>query len=480
MVAGIKIWNWLAWVGTGMVLACSGCKKGVEVGDPVALITRSAAFATDDGALSVVYGIYGNLERNAGLSSGNHSISVLTSLSGDEMQLPQGSVTPEYIQFFTNMVPSTTIYFWSELYSKIYACNEALQGMDESTGIKPATKKQLTGEVKFLRAFCYFYLVNLYGDVPLALTTDYRVNNNLSRTSKDAVYTQIIADLNDAENLLGDDYLFNMAVIQNSRLTVNKQAVEAFLGRVYLYRGDWQLAEAASTAVINDPKYDLESDLEQVFLKNSRETIWQMQADNNTVNTYDASSFVMLPGGPPSPIGPGSMSEFLLNVFDSTDKRMKNWTGKLSVPTAGGDSLFYFYPYKYKVSSFQTTTVTELLVVLRLAEQYLIRAEARVQQGNLSEATNDLNIIRHRAGLGDADALDKEGLLNAIDRERQAELFTEWGHRWFDLKRTGRIDSVMTKVCAAKGISWNSYAQFFPIPVSDIQNDPNLQQNTGY
>ena len=254
---------------------------------------------------------------------------------------------------------------------------------------------------------------------------------------------------------------------------------EALLARVYLYHGDWQLAEEKATAVINDPKYYLESDLDNVFLKNSGETIWQMQAGDQTVNTYDAFSFILPPGTSLNPFSVGSMSKFLLQVFDSSDQRMKHWTGKLSVPSGTGDSLFYFYPYKYKARDFNMS-ITELLVVLRLAEQFLIRAEARAQQGNLTGAADDLNMIRHRAGLDDTDAFGKADLLNAIYLERQAELFTEWGHRWFDLKRTGRVDSVMIRVCETKGLPWQSYAQDYPIPISDIQLDPNLKQNTGY
>src|SRR5438552_17436425 len=111
---------------------------------------------------------------------------------------------------------------------------------------------------------------------------------------------------------------------------------------------------------------------------------------------------------------------------------------------------------------------------LRLAEQYLIRAEARTQENNISSAQTDLNVIRSRAGLGPVTASDKASLLAAILHERQVELFTEWGHRWFDIKRTGTVDATMTVVTSQKGGTWNTNQQWYPIPQSELQNDVNL------
>src|SRR5262249_35037605 len=116
-------------------------------------------------------------------------------------------------------------------------------------------------------------------------------------------------------------------------------------------------------------------------------------------------------------------------------------------------------------------------------EQYLIRAEARVYQNNLSGAIDDLNVVRQRAGLPLlANSLDQHKVLSAILHERQVELFSEWGHRWFDLKRTGSIDSVMSAMTPikSKGGVWKSYQQLYPLPWNDVLGDPNLVQNPGY
>src|SRR5439155_24411561 len=97
--------------------------------------------------------------------------------------------------------------FWTVFYQTIFAANAAIEGLSASETLTPAVKQQLSGEVKFIRAFCYFYLVNLYGDVPLAIRTDYKMNSKLVRTPKAQVYQQIISDLTEAQNLLNPRYI---------------------------------------------------------------------------------------------------------------------------------------------------------------------------------------------------------------------------------------------------------------------------------
>ncbi len=116
----------------------------------------------------------------------------------------------------------------------------------------------------------------------------------------------------------------------------------------------------------------------------------------------------------------------------------------------------------------------------RVAEQYLIRAEAKAQLGDLKGALEDLNTIRDRAGLADYNSSSQEQIVDEIIHERQIELFSEWGNRWLDLKRTDKVDAVMTDVSSQKGGIWNSFDRLYPIPFLDLQKDPNLVQNPGY
>ena len=122
------------------------------------------------------------------------------------------------------------------------------------------------------------------------------------------------------------------------------------------------------------------------------------------------------------------------------------------------------------------------MMMLRLSEQFLIRAEAEAEEGYLSNAAADLNVVRQRAGLPISNANTQPALLTAILHERQIELFTELGQRWLDLKRTNSIDSIMVNVTPIKanGAGWNSYQQLYPITILDIQTDPNVTQNLGY
>jgi hypothetical protein len=139
----------------------------------------------------------------------------------------------------------------------------------------------------------------------------------------------------------------------------------------------------------------------------------------------------------------------------------------------------YDYADKYKIGLVNEATA-EYDVVLRLGEQYLIRAEARAEENNLTGSAADLNFIRTRAGLPNTTATSQAALLAAILHERQVELFTEWGHRWFDLKRTGNLNAVMGAVTPIKGGTWTASGALYPIPQSEITLDPKLTQNEGY
>ena len=111
----------------------------------------------------------------------------------------------------------------------------------------------------------------------------------------------------------------------------------------------------------------------------------------------------------------------------------------------------------------------------------MIRAEARAELGDVNNALTDINIIRNRAGLSILpNNLSKDSVLSAIMHERQVELFSEWGHRWFDLRRSGKLDIVMNTVARLKNTTWNPFAGLFPIPSSEIIKNPGLTQNPGY
>jgi starch-binding outer membrane protein, SusD/RagB family len=457
-----------------LIISGASCKKFVELKAPPTALSSGNVFASDPTAIGAVTGIYTKMSfTSLGSITG---ISVIAGLSSDELTLFKGSSNAQQIAFYKNALTSTTgVYvYWNFLFQYIYSCNSAIEELIASTLLTPSIRDQLLGEMKFMRAFFYFYLVNLYGDVPLVLSSDYSVNSVLERASKEEVYRQIIDDLKEAKNLLSDNYLDGMLLTKTAeRVRPNKSTCSALLSRVLLYAGKWQDAENEATAVIsNSVLYDLVA-LNDVFKKNSKEAIWQLQPVLKGVNTQDARIFVLAPSGL-SDSRPVYLSSMLMNSFNSSDSRKNAWIG-----TYTDVSGTYYYPAKYKIAT-NATDITEYTMVFRLSEQYLIRAEARAQQSNIGGGESDLNKVRNRAGLNSINGLTKSALLDSVMSERKFELFSEWGQRWLDLKRTNKIDLVMNDVCPLKGGSWNTNWQWYPIPQYEIDKNPSLKQNDGY
>lgn len=459
----------------------TACKKFVDADAPTTSLTGENVYQSDATAASVLTGIYTkmSLVRLLG-SQGVTRLPLLTGLSSDELTLFNTS-SSSFVPYYRNNLSASQIgsELWTKNYEIIYIANSAIEGLTESTSLTTNVKSQLLGEAKFIRAFCYFNLVNLYGELPLVLTAAYNETQSLTRSSPAKVYDQIVADLVDAKSLLSNDYLNSLVTKSvNERLRPNKMVAAALLARVYLYRGDWSNAAAEATLVINDPRYTLPTNLNAVFLKTSLEAIWQLQPVVSEQNTPEAMAFVLPPSGPSNSSYPIYLSDYMVNDFEPSDKRKDNWVGQVTA-----SSRTYYYPYKYK--STITTPVTEYSVVFRLAEQFLIRAEAGARQGgNLTQPIADLDIIRQRASIPlirDVNpAISTSDLLDTILHERRVELFTEGGHRWFDLKRTGTVDSVMAIVTPKKGGAWDSTDQLYPLPLGDIQANQNLLQNPGY
>lgn len=471
-----------------LALVLSSCKKLVESPPPTTSLSSDNIYQNDATAISVLTGIYASIAEASSTKNVIISgISVSTALAADELTLYGGpaNANSQLVQSYLNqLTPGLSIQPsasgpWTSAYTNIYTTNIALERLAASNTITTSVKQQLIGECHFIRAFFYFYLVNLYGDVPLITNSDYTINAVLSRTAEADVYNQIVTDLVAAQSLLKDSYVADDAKTNTTeRVRPNKWAATALLARVYLFMGQWANAEAQATSIINNSsRYSLAA-LNTAFLKNNSEAIWQLQPVNAGWNTEDARIFVLPLTGPTSTSSSGGypvyISQQLLGAFEFDDQRKTNWLNSLTV---GGTT--YYYPYKYK-SATLNAAVTEYTMVLRLGEQYLIRAEARANLGE-SDAVNDLNTIRTRASLPNySGPTDQASLLVAILHEREVELFTEWGHRWLDLKRTNNINSVMQAVAPTKGTTWSPNWALYPLPVYDIIQDPKLTQNPGY
>jgi hypothetical protein len=443
------------------ILTATGCKKLVQVDEPDDSMTSAAVFSNDSLAQAAVNGLYIKIMGSPKFIL-NGGMSLFPAISSDEITRNVNLNFED--QFFSNSIypnnPLVNSNLWKAAYVYIYQCNICIEGLHKSTGVSTALKNQLTGEVKFVRALCYYYLLNLFGDVPLVLGTNADVNALLSRTPEAQVYNQIIADLTAASDAL---------IGINDNRTPTSFATKALLARVYLHLKNWSRAEELTSEIIRSGQFELQSDLTEVFKSHSKEVLFQWVPVQSRMNSAEGFMFIPLGSGRPN----YSISDGLWKAFETGDLRKGSWIKSVTV-----NGQTYNYPNKYKINlSPNGVPPAEYNVVLRLAEVYLIRAEALAKQSRVAESVADINTIRARAGLAAlTTTISDEQCLQAIEQERRTELFTEWGHRWIDLKRTNRADAVLSIIKS----NWHSNDQLYPIPFAELQTAPNLEQNPGY
>lgn len=447
----------------------SSCEDYLEIDVPDDKIVRETVFENDQLALSALTGLYHQLFMAFYSGGGPDSVTALAALSSDDLTTIR-STNKTYMEFEEHEIfPNNerNLNLWSSAYNIIYMANSLLEGSSESESLSEEIRARLEGEAKFIRAFTYFYLVNLYGDVPLILSTDYSFNALAGRDGVEEIYEQVLLDLDGAVNILGDQYL------DGERTQITRNSAIALLARVHLFRENWKDAELQSSKIISmADKFEILENLDDVFLKNSREAIWQLSplGRGSAATQTNEAIFIIHPILPS--ISHLKLAEDFVASFDEDDLRSQHWIGFHS-------RLSSYYPFKYKVKS-STTEITEYSMVMRLAEQYLIRSEARANLGDLVGAIADLDVIRLRAGLESFSVIypgiGKEDLLSAILEERKKELFTEWGHRWLDLKRTDRVSEVL----GGADSFWEDTDVLYPIPEQERLKNPNLTQNEGY
>lgn len=450
-----------------LVTIFSSCKKLVELDAPLNKIDASTAYSTDATATAAISALYNYGYYNT-FSPWLQTLSVYGGISSDELHYTL-TATPNITEVENNAITIASVTngtFWSSAYSELLVANAAVTGIGNATTLTPSVKSQLLGEARFFRAFVNFYLVNYYGGVPLT-GSDPLTNAYLPRSSSADVYASVISDLKEAQRLLPLTYVGTL------KSRVNQYAATALLARVYLYQKDYANAEAMATAVIGSGTYTLAA-TNSVFINSSSETILQFatyygySAVATSYRTATSASNVAAPTY--------VLTNTIVDSFEAGDNRKTNWVDS----TVSGTKFYRINKYKIY------TAVTagggnEFNVILRLAEQYLIRAEAKAQQNNLTGAAADVNVIRTRAGLASLPAAataSQTSILAAIARERKVELFGELGHRWLDLLRTGQANTVLSVL---KPFTWNATRSvLFPIPDVQRQQNPVLTQNPGY
>ena len=441
-----------------------GCDSFVEVEMPAGHLASPQIFeeaGTADAAMTEVYAKM----RDDGMLSGNPAgFSYTLGLYADELDFYAGSEQGGFGYYSNSLLAQSTgiSSLWNASYRQIYGANAVIYGVTNSATLAQGDRDRLKGEALFVRALLHSMLSGAFGSVPYIATTDYQQNRSAVKLPAADVLLRAKLDLEEAAVLLPEEYMVP------DRTRPNRFAAEALLARLCLYLGEWEEASSHASAVIGaSSMYGMDTDFAEAFRIGSAGTIFQFSPGFSGTNTLEAQTFTFV-SGPPTSI---ALSPGLLDAFEPGDLRRAQWVREV----AGGSGSWY-HARKYRETA-SAVTQTEFSKVLRLGETYLIRAEARARLGLVQAAGEDLNAVRHFAGLGDTPAASSEQLLLAVLQERRVELFTEFGHRFFDLKRYGQLDAVL----GGSKPGWDAHDSLFPLPESELLLNPNLNpQNSGF
>lgn len=446
-------------------LLINSCDRFTEVGLPKNQITRDVVFKDDQLAKSAMAGVYRSLDEQGFISGASSGAQVVMAAYVDELQA-YGSATTDAAIFYQLSHMATTDKIknlWTITYTQIYNINAVIEGVENSDSLSSEVKNRLKGEGLFLRALLHLYLTQTFGAVPYVTSTNYQVNQNIGKISTSQVYGQCKTDLETAISLLPA----TLAI--GNRVYPTKMAAYSVLARIAYYENNWDSALQYCNNVIADVQYKMEADLNKVFLKDSSGSIWHLLPFGATYNAYQGNVFI-LNTAPPTNV---ALRQDFVDEFENGDQRKTKWIGKKT----DAQNKDYYYPYKYK-QYYTSPTSLEYSVILRVEELYLIRAEAYIKKGQYDLGIADVNKIRIRAGLASLPITsDQSILINALIRERRSELFTEFGHRFYDLKHYDLAD---VRMLSKKG-EWKPHFKLLPLPASELLLNPSLNpQNDGY
>ncbi|WP_158994451.1 RagB/SusD family nutrient uptake outer membrane protein [Mucilaginibacter sp. L196] len=480
---------------TGSVVGLTSCNKLSE--DPKSVIVSSQFYQTTSDATSAVNAVYSTLNSDpAGdFPLYGRQLNLLVENASDNQLYSPSNTNPDVRALGTETYISANSRVqkvWQQLY---YGINRANIAIDNVPTIQMDTtlRARLVRESKFIRALLYFDLVRLYGDVPLVLHNPNSTNiDNLltARTPAADVYTQIIADLEDATNLPK-----SYSSTDLGRATSG--AAHTLLAKVYLTQQDWPDALTQLNLVINGgygyalfPNY---YDAFQKATKNGVEHIFSVQFETNlgeaNSTQYLSESFTSFNTGTfPIDI---PVDTSLYNLFSANDTRRSVTFYNTVYNAATGQNVVYnnaYTPYFNKFVDYSLSPLSSQSLsgvnypVLRYADVLLMKAEAlnEINGGPTSDAYTAINQVRTRAQIANlTPGLNQAAFRDSIFLERRKEFIQE-GHRWFDLVRQGGtvLVDALHKISAKSAAT--SKNTLFPIPLVEIQQNAKLKQNPGY
>lgn len=436
-------------VSIGLLLP--SCEKTLDF-EPAQSISEEEIFADLDGMKTLLAATYNGLGARYYYGS---TFLIVPEIEGNLCYLAfenGNRFVHQYLYQFTSTDVEVT-GFWNSAYNVIFRANQILEHIDDVEGTS-SQKNQIKGEALAIRALAHFDLVRFYSrqysygnpqtdpGIPIVLETGLV---DPPRNHVAAVYDQIITDLNDALSILGDVGVHHFS----------PNAVAALLARVYLYMGDWEQAEQWSKAIINSSQFELANSFEDLFYQPfSSEVILNLDfsVDNCLYNAFCSDDI--------------RVTTDLVDSYEVADQRRRVNAFQVLIGSP-------YYQNKFCCGG---------LKFLRLAEMYLIRAEARFRLDDTDGALADLNTLRLKRGATEWDELPN-GILDIL-AERQRELAFE-GHTVFDYWRTG---TDMVRLQCNTGVELespcmieaSSYLATHPIPQSEMDANQNMVQNEGY
>ena len=378
---------------------------------------------------------------------------------------------------------------WNSSYTAISRCNNIISRL-ETAEINEQKKNQYKGEALFVRAYCYFNLVRIFGALPI-VENEFRspgevASYDMSRKPESEVYLLIISDLVSSGELLA-----NVTGLGKGRASAG--AAKTLLGKVYLTQKQYDKAATVLKSVIDLNQYSLVANYKSLFTNNNDElpeSIFEIKYLSGSVgegNSFGVQIVPALYGGMAlfagNQLGGGRLSPTsdLVNAYEKGDLRKKASVSD-SIPLVGG--AVYRMLYGLKFVDFTAKDVNDMdinFTALRYADVLLMYAEVLNETGKTTDALSYLNMVRKRAGLALLSGLSKSDFTLTLEKERRVEFLYE-GQRWFDLVRTGRAKTVMNKYFTDNKMSFSieDYELLMPIPQRELDIDPNLKQNTGY
>lgn len=446
----------------GMLISTNSCEKFVETDFPNNQLATELMFEDEKTADAALAGLYSGLWTSSVVSGSSDGSGAFLGMYADDVTCVFTTAGNSLLDVYNNQplpTNATVSLVWTNAYQQIYMANSIIEGTENSKSLSAAVKERLRGEALFIRSLIYFYLYNIYGEIPYTDTTDYLYNSTLKRMPKTEFLVRLETDMSEAVNLLPASYR------NTERIYVNKAAGYVLLAKMKMMLGKWQEAEILCQTVIQNSDYVFQSDLSKVFQKSGKHIIWQLKPKNNTDATLEAVMYNFT-GTPTSFV----LNPSLINSFASNDLRRQNYF----TAVAFGSQTNYKQT-KYKVTT--ATNSTEYSIIYRLEDVYLMLSESLLIQNKTAQAVPFINFTRQRAGLTPlSTSLSQTQALSEMKAERRKEFFAEHGSRFIDLKRWNELDQLQ-----AVKTNWKNTNQFLPLPQKEMLLNTNLTpQNEGY